>query len=257
MPSGSKFSFGSTAEFITNNFGAIFLAVLFFVGGFFAGSLWTENQMMRSGKTAPQVAQEVPAQGEDEAQQDKQETLANMPELTDQDHIQGAKNPKIFLVEYSDYECPFCQRFHPTMNQVMEEYGDQVAWVFRHYPLSFHPNAQPAAEAAECIASVGGNEAFWSFTDAIFDEQQKLGGKLSPEAIDSAIQTSGVSKNEIQGCIDNGDMADVVSAQMTGGAKAGISGTPGTILVTSEGEYELISGALPYAQVSQLIEKYL
>ncbi len=94
--------------------------------------------------------------------------VANLLPVTEADHYKGKQGAKIVLVEYSDYECPFCEKFHPTMNQVMDEYGDDVAWVLRNFPLSFHKDAQKAAEAAECVASLEGNDAFWNYADELF-----------------------------------------------------------------------------------------
>ena len=99
----------------------------------------------------------------------KAASVANLPAVTDSDHYNGAKGAKIVLVEYSDYECPFCQKFHPTMNQVMKEYGNDVGWVLRNFPLSFHKDAQKASEAAECVASLEGNEVFWDYANALFE----------------------------------------------------------------------------------------
>lgn len=235
------------------NFGLILVAIIFLGIGFLFGSVYKENQMLKAG------AQPTAAQPTADAAQptQKADTTDQMPDITKDDHIRGAKNPKIYLVEYSDYECTFCAKFHPTIEQIMEKYGDDIAWVYRHYPLSFHQNAQPSAETAECIAKAGGNDAFWKFTDEIFTQNTNLGGKLNQDAIDAAIAASGVSAESIQNCIESGEMTEVVTQQQTGGAKAGVSGTPGTILMTADGEYELISGALPYAQVEQIIEKYL
>jgi len=241
---------------LNKNTGSILLAIVFFAGGFFTGTLWTENKMLKLGgnPTPKQVAQ--PSEVDDAAGA-KPNTLNKMPEISDQDHIRGAKNPKIYLVEYSDYECPFCERFHPTTKQILEKYGDDVALVFRHYPLSFHPNAQAAAAASECIASKNGNDAFWKYTDEMFAQNKQLGGKISPEAIDTAITASGANLAAIKGCMESGEMTEVVTAQQSGGSAAGVSGTPGTILMTKDGKYELISGALPFAQVEQIIDKYL
>ncbi len=93
-------------------------------------------------------------------------TLTGLSPVTKDDHITGAKKPKVTLIEYSDFECPFCQRFHPTVKQLLEKYPDDVAVVFRHFPLeSIHPNARGYAVASECAAEQG---KFWEFTDSIF-----------------------------------------------------------------------------------------
>lgn len=98
-----------------------------------------------------------------------QAEVAQAPVVAKGEHYRGAANAKIVLVEYSDFECPFCQRFHPTMVQLLEEYPQDVAWVYRHYPLSFHPSAQKAAEASECVAKLADNETFWSFADSLYE----------------------------------------------------------------------------------------
>jgi len=84
------------------------------------------------------------------------------------DHVRGSSNPQVYLIEYSDYECPFCVRFHPTAQKLIDDYKE-AAWVYRHYPLDqLHPNARRAAEASECVTELGGNDAFWKFTDEIY-----------------------------------------------------------------------------------------
>lgn len=93
-----------------------------------------------------------------------------VPTLKDDDHIRGNANADIAIFEYSDYQCPFCTRVHPTYLQVMDEYGDKVMWVYRHFPLtSIHPDALPLAIGSECVAAQGGNDAFWDYTDALFE----------------------------------------------------------------------------------------
>ncbi len=230
--------------------GAIALVV-----GFVFGSLWRENQLLRQGiggtGTGTPTAQAPTAPTTD--------SLAKMPELTEEDHVRGSLDAPIILVEYSDYECPFCNRFHPTMQQVLEEYGDQVAWVYRHFPLtSIHPRAQISAQAAECVAQAGGEDAFWQYTDRLFEEAGLAGAEaLTEEALLEYAGELGVSTGAVQTCLDNDATKAAVDEDTAGGRAAGITGTPGTIVMTQEGDFELISGALPFEQIKTIIDQYL
>ncbi len=86
------------------------------------------------------------------------------------DHIIGNINAKIIIVEYSDLDCPFCKTFHKTMHRVVKDMNGDVAWVYRHYPIpQLHPNAFQKAEATECAWEQGGNDAFWKYTDKVFE----------------------------------------------------------------------------------------
>lgn len=86
-------------------------------------------------------------------------------EIGDDEHVKGSKDAPVMLVEYSDFECPYCGRHQLNMQKVASEFGDKVAFVFRHFPLSFHPQAQKAAEAVECA---GDKDKFWEMHDRIF-----------------------------------------------------------------------------------------
>ncbi|MEX2369159.1 MAG: thioredoxin domain-containing protein [Candidatus Paceibacterota bacterium] len=92
--------------------------------------------------------------------------------VDEDDHIRGNIDAEVVLVEYSDFFCPFCGQFHDTMKQIIDTYeADQVAWVYRHFPipqLQGHEQAPLYAQASECIADLGGNDAFWSFSDSVF-----------------------------------------------------------------------------------------
>jgi protein-disulfide isomerase len=244
------------AGFISNNIALIIVVGLFFMGGFFFGSLWTENQMLKKGVTAGAGAGTAVAADPGAPQGPTVDQLAQMPPVTDEDHVRGNEAANVVLVEYSDYECPFCARFHPTMLQVMEEYGDRVAWVLRHYPLPFHANAQKAAEGAECVAKLAGNEAFWTYSDSLA-ETMELAGQLTPADLIQAAADAGVNESGFQSCLDSGEMASKVTEQMNSGSTAGVSGTPGTMVVVDGEVKELIPGALPFEQVKSTIEKYL
>lgn len=91
----------------------------------------------------------------------------------EEDHFKGSARPAITIIEYSDFECPFCARIHTTLNQLVEE-NDNLTWVYRHLPLGFHAQALPAAVASECVAASEGNNGFWMFADELFANQEKL-----------------------------------------------------------------------------------
>lgn len=93
--------------------------------------------------------------------------------VDEDDHIRGDLDAEVVLVEYSDYFCPFCADFHDTMKQITDTYdAGKVAWVYRHFPIpQLHPQAPRYAQAAECIADLGGSDAFWSFSDSVFANQ--------------------------------------------------------------------------------------
>lgn len=257
-PKSSPYSFSSFIDFANNNFVVILLVGLFFIGGFATGAVWKENQLLKSGgirgglgNNAADLGQEPTAPTGPTADQ-----LAQVPPVSDDDHIQGNENAKITLIEYSDFECPFCARFHPTMEDVVAKYEGEVAWVYRHYPLNFHPQAMPAAQASECVAEQLGNDAFWTFADEIFAINTAK-GTITETDIQAAVEATGANWASVSSCIDSGKYEQLVEDQMAAGSAAGVSGTPGTILVTQDGQYEFISGALPTAQVEQVIEKYL
>lgn len=255
----SPYSFDNFVKFINQNFAVLLLIVVGFSAGFFAGSVWTENRMLRSGTGAGLAA--APTAGDPTAaapagpEGPTEEQLGQLPAVTDADHVRGNPDAPIKLVEYSDFECPFCARFHPTMVSVLETYGDDVAWVYRHYPLSFHPQARPSAIASECIARDYGNEAFWSYADALFEETEA--GAFNSETIYTVAEELGYDRASLETCVENEETAEIVDEQFNTGSAAGVAGTPGTFIVTEDGAQELIPGALPTESVEALIEKYL
>lgn len=166
------------------------------------------------------------------------------------DHVRGAEDPKVTLIEYSDFECPFCSRFHPSMLQLMEEYGDDVQWVYRHFPLSFHPQARPAANAAECAAEQDG---FWEYADALFANQTLL----SDSYYRSLAADLGLNASKFNDCLDAKTYDSEVGSDLTDGSTAGVTGTPGTILVASDGSTQIIPGAIPYEQLKLMVDAAL
>ncbi len=173
-----------------------------------------------------------------------------VPAVTEDDHIKGGKNAKVTLIEYSDFECPFCVRFVPTLQQVEQEYGDDVRIVYRHFPLSFHPEATPSAEASECAAEQG---KFWEFHDVLFENQTRLGSSFYTEVA----QDLGLNMNKFNDCVSSRKYQQKVIDQQNAGAVAGVGGTPHTFVVGNDGRAIPVSGALPFSQIKATIDSLL
>jgi protein-disulfide isomerase len=175
--------------------------------------------------------------------------------VTEKDHIRGNPNAPIVIIEYSDYDCPFCKKFHETMNQIMDEYAadGKVAWVFRHFPLEqLHPNAPKVAEASECVASLGGDDAFWKFSDLVYEdrttnEPSKM-ARLSEYA-----EMVGVSKDAYTKCMETGTFAEVIASDIEEAITAGARGTPYSIMMVGD-QKGLINGAQPYEVVKKMVD---
>jgi protein-disulfide isomerase len=225
----------------------IVIVLVFFLGYFYS----------KSTATAPRVQGVQQAGAQPTLPPEPTPDLSAMPAVTDKDHIQGSKDAPVVLVEYSDFECPFCKQFHPTMEQVMKEYGDKVAWVYRHYPLPFHANAQKEAEASECVAELGGNDKFWQFGNTIYERTTSNGTGFALANLGPLAAEVGVDQSAFQSCLDSGKYASLVATQAAGGQKAGVNGTPGTIIIGKNGTSSLVPGALPFDQVKPMIEAAL
>lgn len=178
--------------------------------------------------------------------------------LSVKDHVRGSRDAGILLFEYSDLECPFCKRFHPTAKQIVDEYKGQVAWVYRHFPLDqIHSKADKEAEAVECANELGGQDAFWKLTDKIFEVTPANNG-LNLDDLPKLAAEVGLNQNTFKTCLDSGKYATHVEEDYQGGIKAGITGTPGNILLdTKTKKTILIPGALPFDQFKQSIDGML
>ncbi|NMC36148.1 thioredoxin domain-containing protein [Candidatus Beckwithbacteria bacterium] len=231
---------------------------LLVVASFFVGTLYTKVQIMEQttkNAAANQEANNPSAANvkKEDTQPTEENAVGKVAGVSTTDHVKGAQNPKITLIEYSDYECPFCARFHATTKEILDAYGDSVALVYRHFPLSFHQNSEKLAEASECIADLGGNEAFWNFTDRAFDETNPI----DPANLGAVAAELGVDQTAFNQCLDNGKFKQKVADNLSSGQTAGIQGTPGTVIMVNGEAKELIPGALPFDQVKPMLDKYL
>lgn len=178
-------------------------------------------------------------------------------EVTDKDHIRGAKNAKVTLIEFSDTECPFCKRFHMTMKQVIEKYSNDVRWVYRHFPLdSLHSKARKEAEATECAAELGGEEKFWAYIDRLF-EVTPSNDRLELSELPNIAVFVGLNRAKFEECLESGRQAGRVAEQLLDATTAGGDGTPYTVLISQNGEKIPLSGALPFEKMAGAIDQAL
>jgi protein-disulfide isomerase len=147
------------------------------------------------------------------------------PDLGDADTTAGfgPKDAAVHIVEFSDFECPYCARAAPPIEELKKKYGDRVRFSFRHFPLSFHPNARPAAEAAQCAEA---QDKFWAFHDAVFARSSELGGG----GVRTAAEEAGLDLAKLDACLASGEAAKQVDADMALASEAGVSGTPSFFL---------------------------
>lgn len=178
--------------------------------------------------------------------------------VTAKDHIIGNPNAKIVIVEYSDTECPYCKMFHPTMERIMNEYGKdgKVAWVYRHFPLSFHPKAPKEAEATECANKLGGNTKFWEYLSKLF-EVTPGNNQLDPAELPKIAGKIGLDVTEFNKCLDSGEMKTIVDKDLASGQKAEVSGTPYAAILVNKKVVDSINGAQPYEVVKAQIDALL
>lgn len=194
---------------------------------------------------SPNVTEKLPKTAE----------AAPVPAVTDADHRLGSANAKLTLVEYSDMECPYCGDFHPVLKQLVGEMGADVAWVYRHFPLTqIHQNALPAALASECVAQAKGEAAFWAFADAAFAQQQNLGIL----ALEGLAQAQGMSKEDLASCMGKEETVAKIQAQFSDAVAAGGKGTPFTVILDAKGkQVATLPGTMPYAQLKAQVEALL
>lgn len=168
--------------------------------------------------------------------------------IAESDHYRGNFDAPVTLVEFSDFQCSYCSRFKSTVKEIMEAYGDNVRVVFKHFPLSSHPEALPAAVATECAYEQKGNDGFYALHDVFFENQEKLGDEYYMEVAEE----NGLDMEAFESCLDDSSIADKVKADLREGASKGVQGTPATFV-----NGELIEGAYPFQTFKELIDREL
>lgn len=211
-----------------------------------AGSGWLIHTDLRdgrpSGDSAAAPSERPSAEAADE-QPDQPSAVENWERLVrSHNPARGPEDAPVTIVEFSDFECPYCGRhFQQTYPKIIEEYGDEVRMVFKHLPLAFHSNAKPAAVAAQCAAREG---KFWELHDLLFRNQRSL----SENNILELGGQIGLGDEWAQ-CFKNRETMEQVEQDLDDAQSVGVRGTP-TFLVNGK----IIPGAVPFRSFKQRIE---
>ena len=238
------------------------IAITAFFGGYFVGTFdntdsGVSNEEIKEILTAIQKAP-VP-------QPTQQPSQPNAPQIfqisLDDDPFKGDPNAPVIVVEFSDFQCPFCSRFYQqTLPLIQENYIDtgKIKFVYRDLPLdSLHPNARLTHIAAECADE---QEKFWEYHDVLFDKQsqwQRLSSTDLPITLTQYAADLGIQTESFETCLESEEMANEVKKDVSDAARYGSTGTPTFFVGNEEDGFIKLVGAQPYAAFQAAIENYL
>ncbi len=257
----NKFLFeewSTVVQVVTNSVTALALAAIAIIavlfwksGNLTLGSAAVPTAIANNGNVAP--AQQAPG-----------DTGAPVKVSVDDDAVLGDKNAKVTLIDFSDYECPFCKRhFTDTYPQLKKDYIDtgKVKMVYRDLPLSFHQNAPKEAEAAECARKQGGDSVYYKYHDQIFTKTTSNGTGLALDQLPVIAKDIGLNVTKFQSCLDSGEMKGEVDKDLADAAKYGANGTPTFFIGKSSNTGEIdgvkLVGAQPYTAFKTIIDQEL
>lgn len=173
-----------------------------------------------------------------------------LPKVTDSDIKSGPADAKVTMIEFSDFQCPYCKAFHATVNQALSEYGDKIQFVYKHFPLSnIHPQATNAALASECANEQG---KFQPYADRLFDKQAEWGKTTGTQSFKTYAVQLGMNASQFGTCLDSKKYQSKVEADQVEGQGFGISGTP-DVFVNSQFQ----NGAIDYPTLKAMIDQEL
>jgi len=202
------------------------------------------------------IVQPLPSVGGGKQKTAENASIENIKPISESDHILGSKDAPVKLIEYTDTECPFCKKFHDVVVKVMDTYGKEgkVAFVLRHFPLeSLHAKARTEANALECAGIVGGEDAFWKYTNKLFEITPSNDG-FEPAQLPFIAQGIGLDVNRFTECTSQKKGDAKVAADIEDGLQIGVKGTPFSVIVAPNGKKYSVDGAQPYNQVVSIIE---
>ncbi|MFH1712332.1 MAG: thioredoxin domain-containing protein [Patescibacteria group bacterium] len=174
------------------------------------------------------------------------------------DHSRGAEEPELYWIVYTDFECPYCKQLHPEMEQIIAEYGDRVQWIFRHFPVTqLHLGSFEKAMASECVAELGGEDAFWRFASLVFQRTEDNGQGLDVSQLPELAAAIGVNSTEFQSCLASGRFEERVTDDIMLGATSGVSGTPASFLIDANNKAQGLSGNITADRAREILDNLL
>jgi len=223
--------------------------------------VYDDNKQALGGQTLEQVKPRIVAYLEQQKAEDRgtafvnelkakyKTTIALRPPVVkvaaDGRPSRGPADAPITIIEFSDYECPFCKRAEASVEQVLKAYPDKVKLVYRDYPLPMHPNARPASEAAACANAQG---KFWEYHKKLFDNQTALG----KDKLKAYAQELGLDRAKFDKCLDSSEFKAKVDQDVEAASKVGVSGTPAFFI-----NGRMLSGAQPFEKFKEVIDEEL
>lgn len=229
---------------------AILVAGALIAGAILINSIAKQQSLQRTGQSDAVATADTNAPAEDAG-------LARLvlPFEPGVDHARGAENPKITIYEYSDIDCPFCHRFHGTLQEIVAAYPNDVRWVYRHLPLEqLHPEARQKAVIAECVFAQQGTGAFWGVVDEMYANPSSIA------ELPDYVAQYGLDRDTYESCLGSSDMQARIQRDITNAfaTKGGSSiGTPWSIIALPDGTFIPLSGAQPTAVVASIIDAIL
>lgn len=228
-----------------------------------------ERRLQELGLTEPQLEDTIVAgveafierqqQAQMEAQRQQQAAASERlrPVSADEDFIRGAPDAEFSMIEYSDFECPFCKRFHETAIS-FERNNDNLNWVHRSFPLGSHnPQAQQAAAGALCVGDALGTDAYWEFNDRYYADTQSGGRGLPEQSVVDLMVAVGMDRSEAAACMESPEINAQVVADMRGGQEAGVTGTPGIFIRHNPtGRIVRVPGAVPLPDIQNRFDTF-
>lgn len=238
-----------------NNKATPVLIIALILFAFVAGSLWTKVRNLEEQKKEIAKTEETQKKPEQQAQRPEEPSILGAEDqaaiLKDPAAVKGVATAKVTIVEFSEYQCPFCKRYvDESMVKIMAEYGDKIQYLFHDVPLPMHSHAQEAAEAARCAGDQG---KYWEYHDKLFavQEQWSVADKATEKFITYSADL-GLDSSKFKECLSSGKYTQVVKSDSALGQKVGVSGTPSFFI-----NGRMLVGAQPYESFRAIIEEEL